>query len=92
VLVMIFADPNSFSPQIDCALAAQNMMLAARSLGIGSCWIGLAMPLDKVRKMPSRLGVPEDCRLMAALIFGYPVKIEEKAPARSEGIILKWIG
>jgi len=33
---------DAFSPEIDCALAGQNMMLAAKSLGIGSCWIGLA--------------------------------------------------
>jgi len=92
VLVMIFADPRAFSPQIDCALAAQNMMLAAKSVGIGSCWIGLAMPLDKVRKILSEMSVPADHRLMASLIFGYPVKLDEKAPARYEDTILKWIG
>jgi nitroreductase len=88
---MVFADPNSFSAQIDCTLAAQNMMLAARSLDIGSCWIGLAMPLEKVMKITSQLGVPEGHRLMAALIFGFPAKEEQKAPARVDGLILKWI-
>jgi nitroreductase len=90
MLVMIFADPNAFSPQIDCALAAQNMMLAARSLGIDSCWIGLAMPLGKVRKILSKIGVPADHRIMASLIFGYPEKME-KGPDRRKDIILKWI-
>ena len=91
VLVMIFARPNAFFSQIDCALAAQNMMLAAKSLGIGSCWIGLAMTLDKVRKVLSEIGVPADHRLMASLIFGYPEKMEEKGPDRCKDIILKWI-
>ena len=31
----------------DCSMAAQNMMLAAYTLGIGSCWIGTAVPACK---------------------------------------------
>ena len=37
-IIIIHAPNKRFFPQ-DCACAAQNMMLAARSLGIGSCWI-----------------------------------------------------
>jgi len=29
----------------DCALAAENLMLAAHGVGLGSCWIGLAQGL-----------------------------------------------
>jgi nitroreductase len=42
LLIMIFSHPDVFSPEIDCALAAENMMLAARSLGIGSWWAVLS--------------------------------------------------
>ncbi len=41
VLILVFASPG-IDADYDCALAAENMMLAAHSLGIGSCWIGLA--------------------------------------------------
>ncbi len=91
LLIMIFAHPDAFSPQIDCALAGENMMLAARSLGIGSCWIGLALPLGKVRNVLDGLGVPEGCRLVGCLVFGYPVKLDLKAPKREEDVVLKWI-
>jgi hypothetical protein len=37
------------------------------------------------------LGVPEGCKLMACLIFGYPVKLDERAPKREENVILNWI-
>jgi nitroreductase len=91
LLIMIFSDPDAFSPEIDCTLAAENMMLAARSLGIGSCWIGLGAPLGQVQTIMEDLGVPSVCRLVGCLIFGYPVKLDHKAPKREENVILKWI-
>jgi len=91
LLIMIFSDCDAFSPQIDCALAGQNMMLAARSLGIGSCWIGLASPLGGDPAIMAELGVPDRCRLEGALIFGYPTKLDHKAPRRDKEVILKWI-
>ncbi len=91
LLIMVFSHPSAFSPQIDCALAAENMMIAARALGIGSCWIGLGSPLGQVASIMEDLGVPEGCKLMACLIFGYPVKLLESTPKRVENVILNWI-
>jgi nitroreductase len=92
LLIMIFSHADALSPEIDCALAAENMMLAAHSQGIGSCWIGLAAPLGQVQAIMDDLGVPSDCKLVGSLIFGYPVKLDQKAPKREENVILKWIG
>jgi nitroreductase len=91
LLIMVFSHPSAFSPQIDCALAAENMMIAARALGIGSCWIGLGSPLGQVASIMTDLGVPEGCKLVACLIFGYPVKPLERTPKRVENVILNWI-
>ncbi len=91
LLIMIFSDPDALSPEIDCALAAENMMLAAKSLVIGSCWIGLGAPLGQVQTIMDDLGVLSVCRLVGCLIFGYPVKLDHKAPKRDENVILKWI-
>lgn len=91
VVVFIFAAPDAFSPQYDCALAAENMMLAARSLGIGSCWIGFGMPLGSDKATLDELKVPEGHKLMAPLIFGYPVKELQTAPPRKEDVVLNWV-
>jgi nitroreductase len=91
LLIMIFSDSDAFSPQIDCALAGENMMLAARSLGMGSCWIGLAAPLGQVQAILDDLGASSACKLEGSLIFGYPVKLDMKAPNREENVVLKWI-
>ena len=91
LLIMIFSDSDAFSPQIDCSLAGENMMLAARSLGMGSCWIGLAAPLGQVQAIMDDLGATSSCKLEGSLIFGYPVKLDMKAPKREENVVLKWI-
>lgn len=91
LLIMIFTDPRGFMPQVDCAMAAQNMMLAARSLGLGSCWIGLAQPLERVSSIMRELGVPERHRLVGSLIFGFPAVDVQEAPERNGNVILRWI-
>lgn len=90
VLILVFASPDVISDH-DCALAAENMMLAAQSLGIGSCWIGLAGGLGYDTEFLKEVGVPEGHKLIAPLIFGYPVKESLKAPVRNSDVILKWI-
>lgn len=90
VLILVFASPNVINEH-DCALAAENMMLAAQSLGIGSCWIGLAGGLGYDIEFLKEVGVPEGHKLIAPLIFGYPAKQNLKAPARNADVILKWI-
>lgn len=92
LLILICAKPGRFSKE-NCACAAQNMMLAARSLGIGSCWIGFAdMTINGSRGLMRDLGVPEGHKVMAHLIFGYPLKFPEKAIERKkEADIIKWI-
>jgi nitroreductase len=92
VLIFIFAMPHAYtSHEYDCAAAAENMLIAARSLGIGSCWIGLGVPLDSDQNTLAELDVPEGYRLMVPLIFGYPVKDTQTAPTRNEEVIFKWI-
>ncbi len=66
-------------------------MLAAKSLGLGSCWIGLAKHLEEDEEFLKEAGVPEGYRLVAPLIFGYPADGEHKAPSRNADVILKWM-
>ena len=43
----------------DCALAAQNLMLAAYGLGLGSCWIGFAQRYLNTPAGKRHLDVPD---------------------------------
>jgi len=75
----------------DCSMAAQNMMLAAYTLGIGSCWIGTAVALANEQKIKAELGVPDDHEVHAAIIFGYPKNGFPQSPPKHPAEVLKRI-
>jgi nitroreductase len=83
VLILIFGNENAITADYDCSMAAQNMMLAAHSRGIGSCWIGGVTPPLMDEKFLKELGAPEGYRLIAPLIFGYP-RSETEMPEKIE--------
>ncbi|HEX2987030.1 MAG TPA: nitroreductase [Chloroflexota bacterium] len=91
-LVVIYAKPGAgVAPETDCALAAQNLMLAARGQGIGSCWIGFARVLFDSPELKRELGVPAEYRVVAPIILGYP-KGDMPAPTpRNAPEMLFWV-
>jgi FMN reductase (NADPH) len=68
----------------DAIVAAQNTVVAAESLGIGSCYIGdIIENCETIRKL---LDLPDYVLPAAMVIYGYPVEIQKnrKKPARFE--------
>lgn len=92
VLVFIVSEKGKFNDE-SCACCAQNMMLAAHFLGLGSCWIGLAHFLGLNKKRMEKIGVPKGYHISAALVFGYPDKVLSQARFRKPNSgIINWIG
>ncbi len=56
----------------DCALAAENLMLAAYAAGLGSCWIGFAQGFLNTADGKGLLGLPASCVPVAPIIVGHP--------------------
>ena len=73
---------------INCALAAENMMLQAHSLGLGSCFIGRTDFLNKNRKLFKRMGLQKKHSIFAALAIGYPKDSPENIPQRKKDNVL----
>ena len=67
----------------DTAIAAQNAVTAAWSMGIGSCYIGDIMENCEIHREMLRL--PKYVFPAAMLVFGYPTQqqIERKKPERA---------
>jgi nitroreductase len=55
---------------IDTSIALENVVLAAWTLGIGSCWIGDF----KEKKVKQLLNIPSDWTIVALLALGYPAE------------------
>jgi nitroreductase len=71
-LVIIYARAGDNFGMIDCCLAGQNLMLAARDRGLGSCWIGLAQEWMNTESVKDELGVPREWTAIAPIIVGHP--------------------
>ncbi|MEN6356519.1 MAG: nitroreductase family protein [Armatimonadota bacterium] len=72
-LIIICAKPNiSPAAEVDCTLAAENLMLMARGMGLGSCWIGFAAMYLSSPDAKTALGIPADYTVIAPIIVGHP--------------------
>jgi nitroreductase len=58
--------------EADCWLAAENMMLAATAMGLGTCIIGSAIPALSLLEVKSELNIPENFTVVTAITLGYP--------------------
>jgi nitroreductase len=65
---------------VDTTIALQNMVIAAWSLGVGSCWIG-AFNEEKVKQL---LKIPEKWKVVALVTFGYPA--EQPKPRKKKKV------
>lgn len=71
-LVLVLAKSSGRQAAEDCCLAAENLMLAARAEGLGTCWIGLARPWLNLPATKAELKVPESYHVVAPIVFGHP--------------------
>lgn len=70
-LILVLA--RSAVPQAceDCCLAAENLMLAARDEGLGTCCIGLARPWLNLQSTKHELGLPEQYEVVLPIVLGH---------------------
>lgn len=73
-VVILSTNTQAITPQSDAAVASQNIMLAAESLGVASCWISLGGALsnpENLKNFGKLLHLPEEHTPFNAVALGY---------------------
>lgn len=85
VVIVLCADPAHSGTLwgqnyylVDCGIAAQNMMLAARGQGLGSVFVGV---YDEER-IKNLLNIPAAVRVVGLFPLGYPAEEKGAGPSR----------
>jgi nitroreductase len=90
--VLILISASAQGPWIveDCALAAENLMLAAYALQLGTCWIGFAQSFLNTPNGKNALGLPATWVPVAPIIVGHPKAAPAPVPRKEPEI--RWVG
>lgn len=90
--VLVVISGNRPGPWIkeDCALAAENLMLAAFAEQLGTCWIGFAQSYLNTAEGKAALGIPDAWIPVAPIIVGRPR--DPAAPVSRKNPEILWVG
>jgi len=69
---------------LDCSAATQNMLLAARALGLGSCWLGVYPREDRIENLKKLFDLPESVIPFSLVALGYTSEKQEKVDRYKE--------
>jgi nitroreductase/Pyruvate/2-oxoacid:ferredoxin oxidoreductase delta subunit len=74
VVIHVLKDIRGISkPELDTGIAAQNLVLAAHSLGLGTCYIGfIATAIKFLPWLKKELGIKYPYELTTSVCVGYP--------------------
>lgn len=86
--------PSNGGNDLDAGLLCENMMLAAQSLGLGTCIqtgpVRFLVSNEKAKFFLERLDIPEDYKLLCVIAVGYPDESPDAKPRDAAKV--KYIG
>jgi nitroreductase/NAD-dependent dihydropyrimidine dehydrogenase PreA subunit len=84
-VILVGGKKSASSPMEDGLLASQNILLAAHSLGLGSCMIGFAVEaIKRDKQIRQMLEIPDDESVYAVIALGYPAEKYQKTAHRKK--------
>jgi nitroreductase len=87
VLITIYSTTPEGVP--DCYLAAQNLMLAACAAGLGTCPIGLSLPLMNQPTIKDELGVPASMVAALPIVVAHPAERPQATPRNPPNVLYR---
>jgi nitroreductase len=83
--IIVGSKPGATCPAEDALLATQNILLAAHSMGLGSCLIGFAVSaMKEAPAIKLSVGIPADEIVYAVIALGYPNESYETVAGRKK--------
>ncbi len=86
---IIFVIGSGTYADLSCPLACENMMLAAFSLGLGSCWVQFGSLVTDNEEIRDAFELREDEKIFGPIVFGYPKDIPQ--PPEKRPPLIKWL-
>lgn len=86
---IIFVIGVGIYADLSCPLACQNMMLAAFSLGLGSCWVQFGSLVTENQEIATALDLKDEEKIFGPVVLGYPVSLPE--PPEKKPPVIKWL-
>ena len=93
VVLIVLADKKMVTYQYDGSLVMGNLMLAAHSLGLGSCWIHRAkeeFESEEGKQILKDLGIEGDYEGIGHCILGYPADGFKPNEMKRKPDYIKW--
>jgi nitroreductase len=78
---------------VSCALACENIMIAAQSFGLGSCYVGFGSLVKGNAEIVEALELTDEENIYGPIVMGYPKDLPEERAMRMEKKppTVKWI-
>lgn len=81
--IIVGAEPGASCPMEDALLASQNILLAAHTMGLGSCLIGFAVAaMEKDNSIKAAITIPLNEPVYAVIALGYPAEKYQRPAGR----------
>jgi len=92
VVIIIHGLRTNFMARANCSIAARNIEIMAKTLGLGTCWVGFLSSAANVaeKKIERYLQIPDDRSIYGAIMVGYPKFEYRKIIPRKEREV-RWI-
>ena len=90
-VLTFFAKTGNYNQTGDCFVAAENVVIAAQSLGIGSCIVGRAgstFSTGRGQEIQAAWGIGSEYEARLHVVLGYPEGKEPKYKERKDGRIV----
>jgi len=85
-LVFVIGPKTVLTLDFDSAMTVAYFMFSATQRGLGTCWINLGANIRDPQLL-TVIGIPEDCRIVAPIILGYPKSIPPVSKRHDADII-----